>query len=265
MGPLDTIRTSLRATIKTLPDVARGLVKMGMMAGASGSTPTDERIFHQIQPLIEELKTALNVCALRVRPLIEETAVGLMYEQKERIKANYADEYMTYEPSASEERALLLRQAEISQEHHTGEILRLQELNTGKQAEIKLLRSQLEEKDTGKQAEIESLRSQLEYQTRLAIAHDGQYQMAEAENETLKSEIYRLREIIESMKASGNLQRKAVKVAVLQFPLMSQAFSDLADSVESPEGKDIISNFARMADEAHDTIIEAMNLNKVQH
>lgn len=212
MGPLDTIRTSLRATIKTLPDVARGLVKMGMMAGASGSTPTDERIFRQIQPLIEELKTALNVCALRVRPLIEETAVGLMYEQKERIKANYADEYMTYEPSPSEERALLLRQAEISQEHHTGEILRLQELNMENRAEI-----------------------------------------------------VRLREIIESMKASGNLQRKAVKVAVLQFPLMSQAFSDLADSVESPEGKDIISNFARMADEAHDTIIEAMNLNKVQH
>ncbi len=143
---------------------------------------------------------------------LDELAQSLLEEQTQRIKANYADEYMAVEPSPAEERALLLRQAEVAQENHTHEILRLQELN------------------------IEN-----------------------------RAEIVRLREIIESMKASGSYQRKAVKVAILQFPLMAKAFSDLADAVESPEGKAIISNFASMADEAHETIIEALNLNRVQH
>lgn len=188
-------KRNIKAVINVLPQVAETLAEIGYQAGTSGDNPpSKDRLDNQIQPLLDEL------------------AKSLLDEQAERIKANYADEYMTVEPSPSEERALLLRQAEISQENHTHEILRLQELNMANRAEI-----------------------------------------------------VRLREIIESMKASGSYQRKAVNVAILQFPLMAKAFSDLADAVESPEGKDIISNFARMADEAHDTIIEALNLNRVQH
>lgn len=188
-------KNNVEAVIKVLPQVAEVLAGIGYRAGTSGDQPpSSERLENQIRPLLNEL------------------AESLLEEQKARIQDNYAEEFLSVELAPSEERSLLLRQAEIAQETHTHEILRLQELNMSARAEV-----------------------------------------------------VRLREIIESMKASGAYQRKAVKVAILQFPLMAKAFGDLANAVESPEGKDIISNFARMADEAYETIIEALNLNRVQH
>ena len=78
-------------------------------------------------------------------------------------------------------------------------------------------------------------------------------------------ETIRLREMVRSVQLSHEERRKAVKMAILPFPLVADSVLELADAIDSEDATEILTRFATIMAIAFTEIRDALNLDRTEH